>query len=137
MSNLSTHFDGSCQKGRMSNGCPKRQEAAAAGAKLPPTSLQENQLTITNNKNSSLTKYFAQTDKFDNVTLNQILTLWLLRQAIPWNQVEDPYLRAAFGYCKAGANLFKRRWAADSARIVYLDLQEAMIKSLKVSTYSL
>ena len=85
MSNFSTHCDGSCQQGRMSNGCPKSQEATAAGAKLPPTSLQENQLTITNNKNLSLTKYFAPTDKLDNVTLNKILTLWLLLQAIPWN----------------------------------------------------
>ena len=85
MSNLMKHCDGSCKQGRISHGCPKRQEAIAAGAKLPPTSLQENQLTITKNKNLSLTKYFAQTDKLDTVTLNQILTLWLLHQAIPWN----------------------------------------------------
>ncbi|POV98463.1 hypothetical protein PSTT_14416 [Puccinia striiformis] len=30
-----------------------------------------------------------------------------------------------------GANLFKRKWAANSAREVYLDLQDAMLKRLK------
>ncbi|PLW22068.1 hypothetical protein PCASD_18083 [Puccinia coronata f. sp. avenae] len=133
LSNLCTHRDGSRQQGRLSHGCPKRQEAITAGAKLPQTSLQENQLQK-NTKNPALTRFFAQTEKVDNVTFNQMITLWLLCQALPWNQVEDPYLQATFAYCEAGSHLFKRRWAVDSARIVYLDLQEAMINLVKVST---
>jgi hypothetical protein len=133
LSNLRTHHDGSCQQGRLSHGCPKHQEAITAGAKLPQTSLQENQLQK-NTKHPALTRFFAQTEKFNNVTFNQMITLWLLRQALPWNQVEDPYLRATFAYWKAGSHLFKRQWVADSARIVYLDLQEAMINLVKLST---
>ncbi|PLW08887.1 hypothetical protein PCASD_24900 [Puccinia coronata f. sp. avenae] len=136
LSNLRTHCDGSRQQGRMSHGCPKCQEAILAGAKLPQTSLQDNQLQK-NTKNPMLTRFFAQTEKFDNVTFNQMITLWLLHQALPWNRVEDPYLQATFAYCEAGSHLFKRQWAADSARIVYLDLQEAMINLVKVSKYLL
>ncbi|OAV98668.1 hypothetical protein PTTG_25616 [Puccinia triticina 1-1 BBBD Race 1] len=130
-SNLRAHRDGSCQGGRVSEGCPKRRDAIAAGAKLPPTTLEEDRLKKAGGKPGTITHHFAPVEKFNNVVLNQILTLWLLRQAIPWTRVEDAYLRAAFHYCQAGANLFKRRWAADSARTVYLDLQAAMIKRVK------
>ncbi|KAI9611979.1 hypothetical protein H4Q26_008069 [Puccinia striiformis f. sp. tritici PST-130] len=126
----STHRDGSRQTGRNSYGCPKRQEAITAGAKLPPTVHEEETLKISGTC-GTITNYFAPTAKFDNGVFNQIVTLWLLRQAIPWNRVEDPYLKAAFHYCEAGANLFKRKWAANSAREVYLDLQDAMLKRLK------
>ncbi|KAI9621481.1 hypothetical protein KEM48_007716 [Puccinia striiformis f. sp. tritici PST-130] len=130
LSNLLTHRDGSRQTGRNSYGCPKRQEAITAGAKLPPTVHEEETLKISGTC-GTITNYFAPTAKFDNGVFNQIVTLWLLRQAIPWNRVEDPYLKAAFHYCEAGANLFKRKWAANSAREVYLDLQDAMLKRLK------
>ncbi|KNE94873.1 hypothetical protein PSTG_11777 [Puccinia striiformis f. sp. tritici PST-78] len=130
LSNLRTHRDGSRQTGRNSYGCPKRQEAITAGAKLPPTVHEEETLKISGTC-GTITNYFAPTAKFDNGVFNQIVTLWLLRQAIPWNRVEDPYLKAAFHYCEAGANLFKRKWAANSAREVYLDLQDAMLKRLK------
>ncbi|POW11056.1 hypothetical protein PSTT_05573 [Puccinia striiformis] len=132
LSNLRTHRDGSRQTGRNSYGCPKRQEAITAGAKLPPTVHEEETLKISGTC-GTITNYFAPTAKFDNGVFNQIVTLWLLRQAIPWNRVEDPYLKAAFHYCEAGANLFKRKWAANSAREVYLDLQDAMLKRLKTT----
>ncbi|KAA1076513.1 hypothetical protein PGT21_009935 [Puccinia graminis f. sp. tritici] len=41
LSNLRVHRDGSCQSGWVSDGCPNRAKAIAAGAKLPPTSLEE------------------------------------------------------------------------------------------------
>ncbi|KNZ51158.1 hypothetical protein VP01_4064g1, partial [Puccinia sorghi] len=31
-----------------------------------------------------------------NLPWNQMIILWLLQQAIPWNRVEDCYLRGAF-----------------------------------------
>ncbi|KAA1115890.1 hypothetical protein PGTUg99_016121 [Puccinia graminis f. sp. tritici] len=131
-SNLCTHRDGSRQIGRISHGCPKRHEAINAGAKLPPTALDEEQIKKADGKAGTITHHFAPVEKFDNVVLNKIVTLWLLRQSITWNRVEDKYLQAAFHYCQAGASLFKRKWAADSAKMVYLDLQDAMLKRLKV-----
>ncbi|POV99365.1 hypothetical protein PSTT_13832, partial [Puccinia striiformis] len=120
LSNLRTHRDGSRQAGRNSHGCAKRHDAITAGAKLPPTVHEEEKLNILR-KDGTITNYFAPTKKFDKVVFNQIVTLWLLRQAIPWNRVEDPYLQAVFHYCAAGATLFKR------------NLQEAMIKRLKMA----
>ena len=136
MSNLRTHRDGSRQTGRVSDGCPKRQKALENGAKLPITSLQESK-TKTDKKEGSIASHFNRAEKFDNETLNNIISLWLLRQAIPWNRIEDPYLRAAFHYCEPGSELFKRKWAATSGRVIYLDLKEAMLNRLKVCNYSL
>lgn len=129
-SNLRTHRDGSRQGGRNSAGCLKRQNAIQSGAKIPPSVSQQAE---NKGKNGKISSHFIATEKFNNKTLNQIITLWLLRQAIPWNRVEDPYLRAAFHYCEPGASLFKRKWAATSGRTLYLELQEAMLKELKVS----
>ncbi|KNZ48270.1 hypothetical protein VP01_5787g2 [Puccinia sorghi] len=114
LSNILTHRDGSCQTGRLSDGCSQFQKAIDKGAKLPATSLQE-----IKNKNKTkdglISSHFNQAEKFDRKTLNNILSLWLLRQAIPWTHIEDPYLRAAFHYCEPGAELFKQKWAASHA----------------------
>ena len=79
-----------------------------------------------------IASHFNQAKKFDNETLNNIISLWLIRQAIPWSRIEDPYLRAAFHYCQPGSELFKRKWAATSGRVIYLDLKDAMLNRLKV-----
>jgi len=131
LSNLRTHRDGSRQTGRVSDGCPQRQKAIDQGAKLPPTSLQQIK-NKSETKDGSIASHFNTAEKFNNETLNNILSLWLLRQAIPWNRIEDPYLCAAFHYCEPGSTLFKRKWAATSGRVIYLDLQEAMLNCLKV-----
>ena len=90
-SNLRTHQDGSRQTGRVSDGFPQRQKALKNGAKLPITSLQESK-TKTDKKEGSIASHFNRAEKFDNETLKNIMSLWLLRQAIPWNCIEDPYL---------------------------------------------
>ena len=128
--NLKTHRDGSRQDGRTSHGCRNCQKAIDAGAKFPPTALEEEKLKKLGL--NTITNHFSVMEKFDNGVLNQIITLWLLQQAIPWKRVEDPYLQAAFNYCQPGSNIFKRRWSATSARAVYLDLQAAMLLRLKV-----
>ncbi|KAA1080380.1 hypothetical protein PGT21_004743 [Puccinia graminis f. sp. tritici] len=115
LSNLRVHRDGSRQSGRVSDGCPNRAKAIAAAAKLPPTSLEEEKKKKKNG-NGDLTTHFARVEKFDNTILNQIIVLWLLCQSIPWNRVEDPYLKAVFNYCEPAAILFKRKWAATGAR---------------------
>ncbi|OAV91779.1 hypothetical protein PTTG_27879 [Puccinia triticina 1-1 BBBD Race 1] len=130
--NLRVHRNGSRQAGRSATGCTKRHVAIDNGAKLPKTAQQEAQDVI-NAKSGLITNHFHPTEKFDNTTFNQIVTLWLIRQAFPWSRVEDPYLRAAFNYCQAAATLFKRKWAANSAKVLYLDLQKSMISSLKAN----
>jgi len=91
LSNLCTHRDGSRQTGRISDGCPQRQKALINGAKLPPTSLQQSK-NKSETKDGSIASHFNTAEKFNNKTLNNILSLWLLRQAIPWNRIEDLYL---------------------------------------------
>ncbi|KAA1108331.1 hypothetical protein PGT21_008407 [Puccinia graminis f. sp. tritici] len=129
-SNLRVHRDGSRQTGRVSNGCPNRAKAIAAGAKLPQTALDEEKKK---KGTQEITSHFARVEKFDNIILNQIVVLWLLRQAIPWNRVEDPYLQAAFNYCEPAANLFKRKWAATASRTAYLELQEEVVRQIKAT----
>jgi hypothetical protein len=117
----------------VSNGCPNCPKAIAVGVKLPPTAL-DLEKTKKKNGDGDLTTHFARVENFNNTILKQIIFLWLLRQAIPWNRVEDPYLKAAFNYCKPTAILFKQKWAATGARNAYLELQEAMLNCLKVSS---
>ncbi|KAH9459408.1 hypothetical protein Pst134EA_019561 [Puccinia striiformis f. sp. tritici] len=128
LSNLRTQRDGSRQAGRNSHGCPKllnftlkthqkREEAITAGAKLPLLVFDEEKVNIGRSR-GTITNHFAPTEKFDNQTFNQIITLWLLRQAIPWSRVEDPYLRAVFHYCEAGANLFRQNIPAGKVHYV-------------------
>ena len=88
--------------------------------------------TKTDKKEGLIASHFNRAEKFDKETLNNIMSSWLLRQAIPWNRIEDPYLRAAFHYCQPGSELFKRKWAATSGCVIYLDLKEAMLNCLKV-----
>ncbi|KAA1092966.1 hypothetical protein PGT21_014212 [Puccinia graminis f. sp. tritici] len=130
LSNLRVHRDGSRQTGRVSNGCPNRAKAIAAGAKLPQTALDEEKKK---KGTQEITSHFARVEKFDNIILNRIVVLWLLRQAIPWNRVEDPYLQAAFNYCEPAANLFKRKWAATASRTAYLELQEEVVRQIKAT----
>jgi hypothetical protein len=126
------HHDGSRQAGRSSTGCSKQHLAIEAGAKLPKTAQQETQETENANE-SLMTSHFHPTKKFDNTIFNQIITLWYICQALPWNRVKDPYLQAAFNYCQASAKFSKQKWASNSAKVLYLNLQKSMISSLKVS----
>ena len=73
---------------------------------LPPTIqqiYQENSMT----KEKKINSFFGSTEKFDNNTLNKIITLWQIQNALPWSRVEDIQLQAAFNYFQPGATLFK------------------------------
>ncbi|POW03859.1 hypothetical protein PSTT_10809 [Puccinia striiformis] len=107
------------------------KEVRVSGSSLSNLRTHRDEKVNIGQSRGTITNHFAPTEKFDNQTFNQIITLWLLQQAILWSQVEDPYLQAAFHYCEAEANLFRRKWAATSAQTVYLDLQDAMINRLK------
>ncbi|KAI9629938.1 hypothetical protein KEM48_012346 [Puccinia striiformis f. sp. tritici PST-130] len=93
--NLVSHRDGSHQQGRNTVGCPKRAEAIKAGAKLPLTVAQTLQSNDTNN-NKKIDSFFCPTEKFDNLVLNRVLTIWLIRNALAWSRVEDLALQSAF-----------------------------------------
>ncbi|KNZ64510.1 hypothetical protein VP01_1020g4 [Puccinia sorghi] len=63
-----------------------------------------------------ISSHFISTKRFNNKTLNQIISLWLLQQTIPQNQVYDSYLQEVFNYCEPGATLLKQNWAVTSGK---------------------
>ena len=73
--------------------------------------------------------------KFKNSILNQLIVLWQLRQALLWTPIEDEYLHAAFSYANPEANLFGRKWSAQSAKKLYLSLKQHVFLDLKVSFF--
>ncbi|KAI7941102.1 hypothetical protein MJO28_013387 [Puccinia striiformis f. sp. tritici] len=110
-SNLYSHRDGSRQKGRSTTGCPKRREAIAAGANLPPT-VAEVLKMADSKKLPKINTFFCATQKFDNLILNRVLTLWLIRNALAWSRVEDIELQAAFHHAQPASKLYMRKWQA-------------------------
>ncbi|POW04908.1 hypothetical protein PSHT_11019 [Puccinia striiformis] len=128
-SNLVSHRDGSRQKGRSTIGCPKRLNAIQAGAKLPPTVAQTVQSSDAKN-NTKIDSFFCATEKFDNLVLNRVLTIWLIRNALAWARVEDLALQSAFYYAQPSSKIYMRKWQAQSAQSLYLDLKETMIARL-------
>ncbi|KAI7937766.1 hypothetical protein MJO29_015081, partial [Puccinia striiformis f. sp. tritici] len=128
-SNLVSHRDGSRQKGRSTIGCPKRLNAIQAGAKLPPTVAQTVQSSDAKN-NTKIDSFFCATEKFNNLVLNRVLTIWLIRNALAWARVEDLALQSAFYYAQPSSKIYMRKWQAQSAQSLYLDLKETMIARL-------
>ena len=59
--------------------------------------------------------------------------IWQVQQALPWSQIEDPILRAAFQYANSSSSLKGRKWSADESKQLYLSLRNNLIDSLKVS----
>ena len=80
-----------------------------------------------------INEFFCPTEKFDNVVLNHMLTLWLVCNALPWARVEDDALHAAFHYSEPSAQIYMRKWHAQLAQKLYLDLKTSMMTRLKVS----
>jgi hypothetical protein len=126
--------DGSNQAGRDGSGCPNRNLAIQAGAKIPPSVNKTKALCEKDkDRNKKLTLFFGRTKKFDKKTLNQILMIWQTRNALPWSRIEDFELNAAFHYSQPDSLLHKRKWAANEAKQLYVSLQGAMLGHLKVS----
>ena len=71
--NLKAHRDGSTQEGKNDKGCPQREAAIAAGAKLPQTVAQikaDHASDPSLSKSQSVTSFFGIAKKFDNKVLN-------------------------------------------------------------------
>ncbi|PLW32920.1 hypothetical protein PCASD_12484 [Puccinia coronata f. sp. avenae] len=98
--------------------------------KLPPT-VSELLSPGPFSSNTKLNTFFCSTKRFDNVTLNRILTLWLFQNSLPWSYVEDKALHLAFHYAQPSSHIFMRKWQAQSAQSLYLDLQKSMISRLQ------
>jgi hypothetical protein len=74
---------------------------------------------------------------FNNRVLNQIFMTWQIWQALPWTQIKDPYLRAAFQFANLKAVLYGQRWSAQEARKLHATLKKNVFKELNVSCFIL
>ncbi|OAV96203.1 hypothetical protein PTTG_26415 [Puccinia triticina 1-1 BBBD Race 1] len=126
--NLTMHRDGSNQAGRNAKGCPNRNEAKAAGVKLPP-SIAEKRLIDA--KQAPMSSFLQPKPVFVNRVLNQIIMIWQIRHALPWYWIEDCYLRAAFLYANPKALLYGKQWSADESKKLYLGLKATVFDDLK------
>lgn len=138
--NLKIHRDGSTQLTKSGNpGCKNRQAAIDHGANLPPTEAELRLLcSMEINEDVSLPPNtlaaLSQWATFDNDVLNQMMVLWLLRQAQPWSRIEDIDLRACFCYANKQAQLKGCTWAAQQGHEVYLSLHDEVFQKLKNNT---
>ncbi|KAI9628782.1 hypothetical protein KEM48_011379 [Puccinia striiformis f. sp. tritici PST-130] len=85
-----------------------RAKAKTAGHRLPETVAERTarEAEAEGAKNQPKIDGFLTTKRFDNRVLNQLIVIWQVRQALPWNRIEDPYLGAAFAYCNKESRLF-------------------------------
>ncbi|KAH9462365.1 hypothetical protein Pst134EB_006263 [Puccinia striiformis f. sp. tritici] len=130
--NLKTHRDGSGQTSKNNKGCKQRAKAKTAGHRLPETVAERTarEAEAEGAKNQPKIDGFLTTKRFDNRVLNQLIVIWQVRQALPWNRIEDPYLGAAFAYCNKESRLFSRQWSADEARQLYVVLRRHVFAEL-------
>lgn len=136
--NLKAHRDGSTQQDCQTSGCPGRMNAAENGHVVPPSvaELQAQNRAEAKKSGGPLDSFVTTVPKtkFDNLTFNQAMCIWLVRQSLPWARVADPWLRAAVQYLRPEARLFGRHWAALEAKRLNLSLKEQVFSELKVSS---
>ncbi|KAI7935806.1 hypothetical protein MJO28_016677 [Puccinia striiformis f. sp. tritici] len=130
--NLKTHHDGLGQTSKNNKGCKQRAKAKTAGHRLPETVAERiaREAEAKGAKNQPKIDGFLTTKQFDNRVPNQLIVIWQVRQALPWNRIEDPYLGAAFAYCNKESRLFSHRWSADEARQLYVVLHRHVFAEL-------
>ncbi|KAH9446320.1 hypothetical protein Pst134EA_030241 [Puccinia striiformis f. sp. tritici] len=130
--NLKTHHDGLGQTSKNNKGCKQRAKAKTAGHRLPKTVAERiaREAEAKGAKNQPKIDGFLTTKQFDNRVPNQLIVIWQVRQALPWNRIEDPYLGAAFAYCNKESRLFSHRWSADEARQLYVVLHRHVFAEL-------
>ncbi|EGG12386.1 uncharacterized protein MELLADRAFT_54657 [Melampsora larici-populina 98AG31] len=100
--NLKAHQDGSTQDGRSTIGCPGRLTAKAQGHDIPLLVAERYARDEAERKKKSgpLDSFITKTkgSKFNNLTFNQGMCVWLVRQALPWSRLADSWLRACINY---------------------------------------
>ena len=134
IANLRIHWDGSSAKGRSQLGCPGRQRAIESGLAVPP-SVAKSQSSKSTPVGNQMTLFSQGLFKqnFDNLTFNQIMMIWLVRLAIPWNRLEDTWLRAAVQFLRPGSKLYGQTWASKEAARLNLSMKHVVFDELEVS----
>ncbi|POW18524.1 hypothetical protein PSHT_05729 [Puccinia striiformis] len=131
--NLRIHRDGAVSKGNNRAPCPGRSKAISAGANLPPTATQLAEEAGKPEVAANSVIAYTKRGVFDNMTLNKLIVIWLVRHSLPWLRIEDFNLRVCFDYATSTSQLRSRIWAASHAHQLYLVLQERVIKEIKQS----
>ncbi|PLW57384.1 hypothetical protein PCANC_01779 [Puccinia coronata f. sp. avenae] len=126
--NLKTHWDGSTQEDKNQKGCVGQEKAKQAGIQLPPSVAERMAASKSDEKQTGLRVFLKPTSV--NRVLNQLLMMWQICQALPWSQIEDPFLRAAFQFSNPKAVLYGRRWSADEAKKLYSVLKSHVFDEL-------
>lgn len=110
-----------------------RHKAIAEGFDLPPSYNDKQESSQTKNDKGTLTA-FVSGPPFTVELVNMLLVLWIVRHALPWARFEDPALRAAFNSINRGAVVRSKTWASQQSVILYSDLHNKAINTVKVST---
>ena len=125
--NLYKHWDGNLDWAA----CASRISAIQAGAKLPMTP-KDLEAQMKFSEKGAMSKFLGN-GPFDLKVFNQLLIMWLIRYALPWNQIEDFLLEVAFIYVQQGIKLNSWTWAATEAHKLYFNLQGTVVSNLQVS----
>ncbi|KAI9629707.1 hypothetical protein KEM48_012771 [Puccinia striiformis f. sp. tritici PST-130] len=131
--NLRIHRDGAVSKGNNRAPCPGRSKAISAGANLPPTATQLAEEAGKPEVAANSVIAYTKRGVLDNMTLNKLIVIWLVRHSLPWLRIEDFNLRVCFDYATSTSQLRSRIWVASHAHQLYLVLQERVIKEIKQS----
>lgn len=101
---------------------------------LPPSAKERHAASVAAEPadGSKITSFYNEKLPFSNLTLNRMLTRWILESALPWSRIEDPLLRIAFRYARREAKIFGRHWVARKAKDLYLSLQDTSLNELAV-----
>jgi hypothetical protein len=75
---------------------------------------------------------FVQNGTFEVKTFNQLLVMWMIRHALPWNRIEDLLLGVAFDYVRRGVKIYARSWIAMEAHKLYCNLQCKVLANINV-----
>lgn len=134
-SNPRVHRDGSSQAGKNSSGCPRRNQAINSGAKIPPTQAEIKASKIRSQHAASMDNFLLPVPEFDNLVVNQMISLWQVTSSLPWTIIEHPMLRTILMYLQPGIQVYKRKWSAEEAKRLYVGLRESVVKELKVSSH--
>lgn len=135
--NIKCHQDGNPAPGRSKTGCPGRDEARQSGLEVPPSlaELAHQAEIAKNNQPGPLSSYVTvgQKVKFDNFIFNQMLCVWIVRQALPWSRMNNTWLQAAVQFLRPDAHIYGRRWVAEEAKRLNLSMKKIVFDELKVS----
>ena len=129
---MSKHRDESNQAGNDGSGCPRIHIVIQERAKLPPMANETKALLKQNNNSGKkLTLFFGRTKNFNPKLLNHILSIWKLKNSLPWSLIEDIDLNKEFYYKNPDTNLYQSKWCATEAKNLYVSLQKAILDKLK------